>query len=439
MTTSAAGYNDGVRGTNLTMDGKRMAAVAGVVLALWAAEIAVVGGLRYEWDLRAFALFGPRFADGRVVSDVPLTLPHGYDGQFYAALSTDPLLRRSETIRALDNPEYRAGRILLPATAWIVTGGSRDLAPLAYVWLCWIGALAGPLLVVLWSSRHGVSSWWGVALCLTPGVTMSMLRALPDGAAAALVISGLWAWSSERRFLSVGLFTLAVLCRETSLVFIVGAALYDLTRQRWRDAATLLTVPAVPWVLWKGWLVLREAGGRHAGDGNFAIPFEGLGSWLERWPRVPDWMQGPENAAMLGLGLLAIATSAEIIRRRGLTTATGALTAGLVLAVLLGDAVWFEVRAWGRVLTLLPLLGLVVMADSSLRVRRLIAASLVAFAVSGMLLGRIEWRQAVRSFERGEAVERADVPDGGRGAGTTTGGRADSPLSFSARAAGPPS
>lgn len=391
-----------------TTDWTRVAAVAVVVLALWAAEIAVVAGLRYEWDVRAFARFGRRSTAARLVPGVPLSGERGYDGQFYAALATDPLLRRDETRRALDNPRYRAGRILLPAIAWSVTGGSRGLAPVAYVLLCWMGALAGPLVAVLWAGRHGgVSPWWGLALCLSPGISTSVLRAMPDGAAGALVVGGLWAWSSNRRATAVGLLALAVVCRETSWAFIVGAALADLTRGRWRAAAMLSALPAVPWLAWRQWVVAQSVRGRVGLGHNIAAPFEGIRSWADRLPDLSDWMRGPETLAVVGLVVLVAATGMYLIERRTLTAAAGAIVAGVALATVLSDLVWVALHAWARVLILLPLLGLVMMADSSPRVRRTFGFALVALGLSGVLLCQIEWNAAARAFVRGRIIERS--------------------------------
>ena len=399
-----------------TTDWTRIVAVAVVVLALWAAEIAVVAGLRYEWDLRAFARFGRRSTAARVVAGVPLSGERGYDGQFYAALATDPLLRRDETRRALDNPRYRSGRILLPAIAWSVTGGSRDLAPVAYVLLCWIGALAGPLVAVLWSGRPGgVSPWWALALCLSPGISTSVLRAMPDGAAAALVVGGLWSWSSNRRAPAIGLLTLAMLCRETSWVFITGAALADLTRGRWRAAVMLWSLPAVPWLVWRQWLVAHAVRGRVGLGHNVAAPFEGIRSWIDGWPGLTDLLRGPETFAMVGLVVLVAATGVHLIERRTLTAAAGAIVAGVALATMLSDLVWVSLLAWARVLAVLPLLGLVVMAASGPRVRRAYGVALVAFAVSGVLLCQIEWTDATRGFARGRVIQRSVGLAGGLG------------------------
>ena len=44
----------------------------------------------------------------------------GYDGQFYAQLAVEPLLRNRRLDKALDTPPYRARRILFSWTAYVL-------------------------------------------------------------------------------------------------------------------------------------------------------------------------------------------------------------------------------------------------------------------------------------------------------------------------------
>ena len=43
----------------------------------------------------------------------------GFDGQFYAEVGLDPLLRDPQLGTALDSPTYRSRRILMPWLAWL--------------------------------------------------------------------------------------------------------------------------------------------------------------------------------------------------------------------------------------------------------------------------------------------------------------------------------
>ena len=67
--------------------------------------------------------FGDQFENTRLpaVVDVPHFVHSrspGYDGQCYAQLAVEPLLRNRRLDRALDSPSYRARRILFSWTAY---------------------------------------------------------------------------------------------------------------------------------------------------------------------------------------------------------------------------------------------------------------------------------------------------------------------------------
>ena len=68
--------------------------------------------------------FGARFSARTVpaIAAVPrhITPGAGYDGQFYAQMATDPLLRDAATDRAMDLAPLRARRILFSWTAWVL-------------------------------------------------------------------------------------------------------------------------------------------------------------------------------------------------------------------------------------------------------------------------------------------------------------------------------
>jgi hypothetical protein len=62
----------------------------------------------------------------------------GYDGQFYAQIALDPLLRDPDLVQSLDAPAYRARRILAPAAAALLGLGNPwwDLASLCLDLCC---------------------------------------------------------------------------------------------------------------------------------------------------------------------------------------------------------------------------------------------------------------------------------------------------------------
>ena len=112
----------------------------------------------------------------------------GFDGQLYAEMALDPLLRNPQMKTALDDPAYRADRILLPWLAWL--GGTNTPFWVLNVYaalnpLFWLGYAV--ILYVLFR-RHG---WAGVAgfaaMLLTCGVVESTFKALTDFPAFVLM------------------------------------------------------------------------------------------------------------------------------------------------------------------------------------------------------------------------------------------------------------
>jgi len=133
-----------------------------------------------EFDRRGIADFRdtPKFINSQ----------WGFDGQFYAELALDPLLRNPQLRLALDSPPYRARRILLSWTAWAAGLGRPPWVLNAYAALngvFWIGyAFMSAALF-----RH--LGWAGFAgfgaMLLTCGVIESMHRSLVDFPAFVLM------------------------------------------------------------------------------------------------------------------------------------------------------------------------------------------------------------------------------------------------------------
>lgn len=200
-----------------------------VVLVCWTVGLFVLVAGRYDGDIRGAARFGWKFPLPPAVADVQEHTRVGYDGQFYAILASDPFLRHPETIRGLDNPAYRATRILVPLLGWASVGGSARLAPFAYVLWCWVLGLAGPLVVWIWLGTARRGPLWFLALSVNAGLVVSVLRATPDAAALTILLLALLL--AERRArpaagATAGAF--AVLARETSVLAVPGLLWQDL-------------------------------------------------------------------------------------------------------------------------------------------------------------------------------------------------------------------
>lgn len=374
-----------------------------VVLALsallWAVMLGVLALGRYGGDPRAFVCLGELRLHPAVLDDVPRTSDHGYDGQYYATLATDPLLLEPETEASLDAPRYRAGRIGLPLAAWLLAFGRPAPALIIYQLLCWAGCLAAVYLAARWLAAEGLPAAWALLLTLSAGLATSMLRSTPDGAAVALILAALWWRRQGRPRAEVLALTAATLVRETSLLAAAALAFLELRQRRVRAAAVRI---AVPFAVFAGWrlllrpLIADDSRGRIAG--NFGLPFAWLPGKLEQLAEM-----GLPAARMEVAGFLALIAGWLLLvvvglRFRRWSAAEAVFAAFGLLGLVLATPVYVEVYAHTRVLLALPFLALLVLRPESGRgVRRLTVALPVLLAVTGLFVIRGELGRATVS------------------------------------------
>ena len=317
--------------------------------------------------------FGLRFASSQLPQlrsiNPPLAVnPDGYDGQFYAQIALDPLLRSGHLEHALDNPAFRARRIGLPALAALLGGGNVELT--LYVFAL-INFAFWVLLAVLLLRFRPPATWRDVAMIVamlwTSGTLISLSLALTDLPAAVLGVTALLARGG--RPVVAWLLGLSALFRETS-VLSFGAALASggdglkPILNRASKVIPILTLPLVAWMVYVQLNLPSAAGlGSSAGLGHgiFALPLTGLAGKILNAAHTLYWGTGDvplvkrfyflfELLAPLSLTVQAV----YLFLRPRLTDPIWAFGAGFaVLLVFLGDSVWIDQFGYCRIL--LPL------------------------------------------------------------------------------------
>ncbi len=194
----------------------------------------------------------------------------GYDGQFYAQLAVEPLLRNPDIDRALDNPPYRAHRILfawiawtmgLGRPAWVLQAAALEnvLVWLALAWLLWR--------VIPPTSARAFALWSGCLLA--HGLLMSVRYALPDGLSFLLIALAAVATERGRPIIASLVIGAAGLARETSVLAATSLAKFVRRSPRsWLLVLGCLVLCVLPLALWLDYLRsiyrLRVlAGGEH--------------------------------------------------------------------------------------------------------------------------------------------------------------------------------
>lgn len=313
----------------------------------------------------ALVRFGAAFEQRThpAIRDVPRLVfldSFGYDGQYYAQLAVDPLLRDPATAAALDAPAYRARRILLPAAAFLFGLGQPRFVVQAYAIqnaVCWL-ALA--LLLLRWFPPRNAENVWRAAGCLFAfGSVQSVTWALPAVPSLLLLALAVLAVERGRPGRAAGVMALAGLARESNLLWSV--VLLDPAAAggggRWRRLCRYGLAAAGPLAVWIGYLWMTGVDfSESIGRDNFAVPLTGFaaaGREAASAVREDGWTSGP----VLYLCILASLTTqaAVLLAVRG----TGdpwwrAGAAALALAVVLGPALW-EGRPPAAARILLPM------------------------------------------------------------------------------------
>ena len=274
--------------------------------------------------------------------------PHsgGYDGQFYAALAVDPLVRDARIDQAVDDPPYRARRILFSWIAYALGGGQParilQVAALENVvlwlvlaWLLW-----------RWIPPTGARAFvlWAGTL-LAHGTLMSVRYALPDGLSLLLVAVAVLAIERGRPIVAGALLGLATLARETA---VLAAGMFAGALQRgarsWRSAAAAGALTVLPLALWIDYLRSIYRARVLAGGSHITTPFSGLWSdVVSIWSRIPDAFTAAWRDDVLAL-VAFVAQGVWIVwwllRRRDRSPWALVAPAFLILALLAHPVVW---------------------------------------------------------------------------------------------------
>jgi hypothetical protein len=178
----------------------------------------------------------------------------GYDGQFYAQLALEPLLRDPAIDAALDLAPYRARRILFSWSAWALGLGRPQWILQAYALqnvLFWLVLAA---VMTRWArpdTPRGLALW--TACLFSHGLLHSVRSALLDGPSMLLIALAMAASERKRLFSSAAIAGIAGLGRETNLLAALGLSRPD-GRRPWLKLAAALALTALPLLLWQDYL-----------------------------------------------------------------------------------------------------------------------------------------------------------------------------------------
>jgi len=267
--------------------------VLAVVLVVAAFYITMVSVRLHQYSAFWFVHLGSNFVTSSHTStfigpQLGSQSADGYDGQFYYFIAVDPKHGRDYMhYGAHDQSGIRYARIVYPLLARGVSLGYARAVPYAMVGLNVIAMCLGTAAVALWLRRRRRSPWFAVIYGLWPGLVFAVFRDLSEPVAYALVALAVLLFdlrSARRLAASAALFALALLTRETALVFpLVGGAALALHDRAWRRAALFVAGALGPMLAWRVALTLwfHVTTLESTGGWKVLVPFYGMAA---RWP-----------------------------------------------------------------------------------------------------------------------------------------------------------
>ncbi|HJR60838.1 MAG TPA: hypothetical protein VJ813_15620 [Vicinamibacterales bacterium] len=182
-----------------------------------------------------------------------------YDGSYYVQFALDPLVRDPAIDRAMDNPAYRARRILFSWTAYVAGLGRPAWIVQAYAaqnivfWLVLAWVMTHWLRPV---NARSFAVWF--AVMFSPGLLASVRLSLLDGPSMLLLALAVAAAEGGRTWTSAAVLGVAGLGRETNLLGVVSLPLPS-GWKGWARLAGAGLVVILPLLVWQDyiWAIYR--------------------------------------------------------------------------------------------------------------------------------------------------------------------------------------
>jgi hypothetical protein len=219
--------------------------------------------------------------------------PTGYDGQFYWRLAADPFhLRSTRALGVQFDHIFRINRIAYPLVAWMLSLGQPSFTATALVIA---NVLAMIAMVFIAQKRDDVGAdirnLGALALLAIPGLVGALSRDLTEVFLALGIVLALWASDRQRWWLAGVGWSIAVLTKESALVFVVVIFVTTAVEQmksRKISLARNLTwlAPAIVEIGWQliargatGVIPLTASGSTH----DLGLPFVGFFRGAATW------------------------------------------------------------------------------------------------------------------------------------------------------------
>jgi hypothetical protein len=294
---------------------------------------------------------------------------NGYDGELYRVVAHDPFNRHGSA-RYLDGPAQRYHRILIPTLAYLLVAGHQPWIDGSYIAVVDLFVFLGAYWLSVWAVRLGAHPAWALAFLLDPASIISMDRMTVDVALAALTVGFAVYWTTASWTKVFVILLLAALVRETGLLLVAGACLYELLNRRFARVV-LCASAALPMLAWYILIRHRFAEKTHYGVPTWFANKVGPGLFFHllqppHYPLPPLLEAIARFSDALALGCVFVASLLAILCLRARPWSAVGLAAVFFAALvflLTSAKYWSDVNGYARVIS--PLFILVALLAAS--------------------------------------------------------------------------
>ncbi len=273
----------------------------------------------------------------------------GFDAQFYHYIAHEPL--PGEMAPYIEAARMRYRRILMPATAWLLSLGRQDAIDFAYLAAGYLFLVLGMLWTGRYAARLGLSERWTLIFAAAPASIVFVDRLTVDHALAALTAA--FALHAVRRpsWKLWVILALVPLAREIGILLTVAYCLYCLIWREWKLAG-VFAASAVPFGLWNLFLTRVTPPAPYETP---VAPLSRLVHWLTHaQPYPPDvplrtLVEAGDVLALLGAVAGMVLAGVLVVRRRSDPAALAAAGFALLAIFVQRDDVWQTPYNYGRI------------------------------------------------------------------------------------------
>lgn len=176
-----------------------------------------------------------------------------YDGQFFYAMTFDPLLISKKTVQYIDEPLYRYRRMFYPLLGYAFAFGQTHLFPYSLFFVNLTAWILSGLALYKIGKMGNFPKWWLVSIVLfNTGLTYATFRTLSDTLSLSLILWGCYFWQKRWLGWSAIVFALASLTRETAVTVPLTIMIYSVYKNQidWPRRFLFILTSLCPIILW---------------------------------------------------------------------------------------------------------------------------------------------------------------------------------------------